>query len=30
MCSSSEGTEKLEDRVLGRLENGDLSVCVEN
>lgn len=29
MCSSSEGTERLEDRVLGKLKNGDLCMCVE-
>lgn len=26
MCSSSEGMERLEDRILGMIENGDLFV----
>lgn len=29
MCSSSEGMEGLEDRILGRIENGDFFVCVK-
>lgn len=29
MCSSSEGTERLEERALERIENGDLFMCGE-